>query len=170
MDKRTAMRASDADRRAVIGRLGTALAEGRLDQQEHDRRLTRVGQSVTYGDLAGLYADLPAAGQGVEALGHVAPAALPAALRRRPSRFLPRWVRVLWTIWLTAFSIAVALWAMLSLSKDETDFFWPMWIAVPSAAGLLSLSVGSLLTRHERRADERRRILKAARRRSGRIR
>jgi hypothetical protein len=55
-----AMRASDDDRWRVQSRLNDAFAEGRLTREEWDERATAVGSAVTYTDLAGLTADLPA--------------------------------------------------------------------------------------------------------------
>lgn len=54
------MRASDADRDAVAHRLREALAEGRLDPDEHSERLDSVYRSKTLGDLAPITHDLPA--------------------------------------------------------------------------------------------------------------
>ncbi|MBB5873490.1 hypothetical protein F4553_006924 [Allocatelliglobosispora scoriae] len=158
------MRASDADRRAVIARLGTALSEGRLDQAEHDRRVARVPQSVTYGDLAQLYADLPTTSLGIETRSHVTYARVDGVRRPKRVGYLPTWVRVLWTIWLTIVSINIALWAMVSVTNRTFTYFWPIWVAIPTAAGLLSISLGTALVRHERQAKELRRNLKVARR------
>lgn len=53
------MRASDADRDAVAHRLRDALAEGRLDLDEHNERLDATYRSKTVGDLVPLTEDLP---------------------------------------------------------------------------------------------------------------
>lgn len=53
------MRASDADRDAVAGRLGDALAEGRLSPEEHAERLDALYLSKTYAELEPLTRDLP---------------------------------------------------------------------------------------------------------------
>jgi hypothetical protein len=52
-------RASDADRERAIDVLKAAFAEGRLSREEHDERVRRAYLSRTYGELAGLSADLP---------------------------------------------------------------------------------------------------------------
>ena len=58
-DRRLALRASDADRDHVAALLGQALAEGRLDAQEHAERLEDVYSAKTLGQLRPLVADLP---------------------------------------------------------------------------------------------------------------
>lgn len=56
------MRASDADRDRVAGQLREALAEGRLNAEEHAERLDAVYQAKTYAELAPIVEDLPATG------------------------------------------------------------------------------------------------------------
>lgn len=53
------MRASDADRDAVAHLLREALAEGRLDPDEHSDRLDAVYRAKTVGELVPLTEDLP---------------------------------------------------------------------------------------------------------------
>ena len=55
-----AMRASDDDRRRVQDLLNDAFAEGRLTQQEWDKRVGELATAATYADLDRLTADLPA--------------------------------------------------------------------------------------------------------------
>jgi hypothetical protein len=55
------LRASDDDRERVVAVLTAALADGRLDIQEHGIRLERAYSARTLGDLAGLTEDLVAA-------------------------------------------------------------------------------------------------------------
>ncbi|MEU0333111.1 DUF1707 domain-containing protein [Streptomyces sp. NPDC006193] len=56
------LRASDADRERVAEVLRDALAEGRLDMEEFEQRLEAAWTARTYGELAPLTRDLPAAG------------------------------------------------------------------------------------------------------------
>jgi hypothetical protein len=56
-----ATRASDADREAVVTRLHTALAEGRLDTGEFAERAEAASTAATRAELDGLVADLPSA-------------------------------------------------------------------------------------------------------------
>lgn len=55
------MRASDADRDAVVERLREAAAEGRIDLAELGERLDQALTAKTHDDLASLTADLPPA-------------------------------------------------------------------------------------------------------------
>jgi hypothetical protein len=57
------LRASDADRDAVVDRLREATAEGRLEPDEFEQRVHGVLRARTYGDLAELVADLPGDGR-----------------------------------------------------------------------------------------------------------
>ncbi|MEU0168181.1 DUF1707 domain-containing protein [Streptomyces iakyrus] len=62
------LRASDADRERVAEILRDALAEGRLDMAEFEERLDATYQARTYGELAPIIRDLPAAGVTVPAV------------------------------------------------------------------------------------------------------
>ncbi|MEV8548911.1 DUF1707 domain-containing protein [Streptomyces glaucescens] len=62
------LRASDADRERVAEVLRDALAEGRLDMAEFEERLDATYQARTYGELAPITRDLPAAGAAVPAV------------------------------------------------------------------------------------------------------
>ena len=57
------LRASDADRDAVVDRLREAAGEGRLEPDELEQRVDRALRARTYGDLAELLADLPGDGR-----------------------------------------------------------------------------------------------------------
>lgn len=61
------MLAAAADRERTIDVLKAAYGEGRLTKDEFDLRCGRVMSARTYGDLAGLVADLPAGPMGVVA-------------------------------------------------------------------------------------------------------
>jgi hypothetical protein len=56
------MRASDNDRERAADVLKAALAEGRLDFDEHRARLDRLMRSDTYGEMQQLIGDLPTSG------------------------------------------------------------------------------------------------------------
>lgn len=53
-------RASDQDREETAVSLRTAFAEGRLDQEEHERRVGAAFSAKTHGELRTLIDDLPA--------------------------------------------------------------------------------------------------------------
>ncbi len=73
------MRASDADRDAVAHLLREALAEGRLDPDEHSDRLDAVYRAKTLGELTPLTEDLP--GTGLAPGGGSVPARAPSDFR-----------------------------------------------------------------------------------------
>jgi hypothetical protein len=149
MDDRQKMRASDHDRQEVVDRLRGALEDGRLKMDEFADRVGLAYQAVTYGDLAPLHADLPAAGSRPER--EAAPPALapPACVRWQDVAGLPVTLKVLWTIWLTAVSINVMVWALVSGTTAHLVYPWPLWVAGPYGTALLAVSVG--VTRFRRR-------------------
>ncbi|WP_406862894.1 DUF1707 domain-containing protein [Streptomyces sp. HUAS MG47] len=61
-DAAGALRASDADRDRIADILRDALAEGRLDAEEHGERIDAVYRAKTMGELEPLVRDLPAPG------------------------------------------------------------------------------------------------------------
>jgi hypothetical protein len=157
MDDRQKMRASDHDRQEVVDRLSGALEDGRLKVDEFEDRVGLAYQAVTDGDLAPLYADLPAAGSrtGREA----APPALapPACVRwQGVLADLPTTLKVLWTIWLTAVLINLVVWALVSGASAHLVYPWPLWVAGPYGAALFAVSAGVTQIRRGRRSAGRR--------------
>ena len=147
MDDRQKMRASDHDRQEVVDRLRGALEDGRLRMDEFEDRVGLAYEAVTYGDLAPLCADLPAldpkAGREAAALPALAPPALaPPACACRPGVLasLPTTLKVLWSIWLTAVSINVVVWALVSGTSAHLAYPWPVWVAAPYGAALFAVS------------------------------
>jgi Domain of unknown function (DUF1707) len=129
------MRASDDERQQVVERLRAGIEDGRLTMEEYVERAGRAYQAVTYGDLAPLYADLPGL-----APEQRKPAAAPAACAGLFAS-LPTALRVLWTIWLTAVSINVVIWALVSATGGHLAYPWPLWVAGPYGAVLFAVSV-----------------------------
>jgi hypothetical protein len=74
------VRASDADRDRIADILREALAEGRLDAEEHAERVEAVYRAKTVGELEPLIEDLPAGQQ------RAAAASRPAAVAPRPAQ------------------------------------------------------------------------------------
>jgi Domain of unknown function (DUF1707) len=136
MDDDRMMRASDADRERVIERLRTALDEGRLKLDEYLDRMGRAAEAVTYGDLAPLYADLPATGSVAPAEPGVPPAMSGVAAKRG----LPTALRVLWTIWAAAVSVNLVVWVLVCATTAQLIYPWPLWVACPWGAVLLVVS------------------------------
>jgi len=135
------MRASDHDRQEVVDRLRGGLEDGRLLMEEYVERMGRAYQAVTYADLAPLHADLPAAAWAAEQL-RPQPAVRALAAPRGVLAGLPTALRVLWTIWLSAVSINVVVWALVSATHGHLAYPWPVWVAGPYGALLAAISVG----------------------------
>lgn len=149
MDGRQTMRASDRDRQEVVDRLRGAVQDGRLQMDEFTDRMGRAYQALTYGDLAPLCADLPAAGSKQRA----APSAPPASVCgpwRGVFAGLPTTLKVLWTIWLAIVSVNVVVWGLVSVTTTHLLYPWPLWVAGPWGAALLAISAGASQIRRGR--------------------
>ena len=143
MDDRLKIRASDHDRQEVVDRLRGALADGRLKMDEFEDRMGLAYQAVTYGDLVPLYADLPAVGQKPGRQAYRPALAAPACgYGHGVLSDLPAALKVLWTIWLTAVSINVVVWALVSATTAQLAYPWPLWVAGPWGATLFAVSAG----------------------------
>jgi hypothetical protein len=149
------IRASDDDRQQVVDRLRAALEEGRLKLDEFTDRVGLALQAVTYADLAKLHADLPAASPRAAARPgpSPAPAVAPAqAPQRSAFADLPAPLKVLWTIWLGAVSINLVVWVLVMVTSGHLIYPWPVWVAGPSGAALLAVSVPVVHSRRNRRS------------------
>ncbi|MFZ0090291.1 MAG: DUF1707 domain-containing protein [Solirubrobacteraceae bacterium] len=62
MTKSGALRASDADREAIVSRLHTAATEGRIGADELEQRVATALTARTYAELEATVADLPRPG------------------------------------------------------------------------------------------------------------
>jgi Domain of unknown function (DUF1707) len=129
------LRAGDADREEVAAALREHYAMGRLTAAEFDERVDAAYTARTYGDLARLTRDLPAASPG--------PAARPPAqgpLRAEPVKQdrRRRGLRAAWAAWTAAVLVNVVIWVIVSASAGEPVYFWPAWVAGPWGAVLLA--------------------------------
>jgi hypothetical protein len=112
------MRVSDREREEVVEKLREHAAEGRLDAEELDERLTAAYAARTRRDLAGLTTDLPDR---------------PPAPPRPPSiaqRLTPLAAKL---AVLNVFLVAVWL-----LSSGPGSSFWPVWVMLLSFVALLN--------------------------------
>ncbi|MCT4351743.1 DUF1707 domain-containing protein [Streptomyces sp. Je 1-79] len=120
-----AKRVSDQDRDAALAVLAAALAEGRLDPQEHAVRAQTALRARTTTDLTDLTADLPA----------------PAPSRaERDRKDLAEWLAE-WRYWLGGLVIMSGIWGVRCLQKGELSFYWPVtplgiWAAILIAVAI----------------------------------
>jgi hypothetical protein len=153
---RMAMRASDRDRQQVVDRLRAGVEDGRLKMEEYVERMGLAYQAVTYADLAPLDADLPAASPRTEPRRPEGPVTAPRAVAAGGVLAgLPIVLKVLWTVWLTAVSINVVVWALVSGTSGHLAYPWPVWVAGPYGALLAAVSVGVTQSRCGRRSAAR---------------
>ena len=114
LPERRNLRASDADRDAIVEVLRRHASVGRLDLEELGERITRALSAKTYGDLDQLTADLPND--------------LPMPPPPRPTFWRSR--LALTAIELLAFNVFfLVVWAVTS----HGGAFWPGWILLVSA-------------------------------------
>jgi hypothetical protein len=109
------VRASDAEREAVVDALRTHAGAGRLDPEELEARIGRAYAAQRRADLAPLVADLPEL-----------TAAAPRPRRVRDARLASELRKVA--------AVAVLLVAIWALSG--AGYFWPAWPLVVMAFGL----------------------------------
>ncbi|HEY7594766.1 MAG TPA: DUF1707 domain-containing protein [Actinophytocola sp.] len=132
---REEMRAGDSDRQAVAEKLKQAHDEGRLDLAEYDERLQQAYAAKTYGELDALLDDLP--GTSAAPRPAAAPAATPAPPPEKRSARAGQLVRA----WLGGFGgifvICTAIWLATSIGNGHVEYFWPVWLLIPMAFGVL---------------------------------
>lgn len=143
MTSRDRLRIGDAERDEAARALGEHFAQGRLDNAEHDDRLTTIWRAKTAGDIRPMFEDLPGPAPGFLAtpaprsgpLGYAGPPGFPQApnpYRSGPPMPSPRrdgqWLRVLCAVvlgiiaiaalkWFGFVVLAVVLWIVLSRSN-----------------------------------------------------
>lgn len=120
------IRAGDADRERVAEQLREHYAQGRLDADELDERLSAVLSARTVGELRALTADLPppepyqlpvpasSRHQPVHRERHRPPARAEQALRAQLASYG------------SLVAICVVVWALTGFG-----YFWPVWIIAP---------------------------------------
>ena len=112
------LRVSDQEREAVVETLRAHAAEGRLDPDELDERLTAAYTAKTRRELAGLTRDLPDPG---------AAPPQPPSLRQRMFPLVSRLVI------LNVFLVLVWL-----FSSGPGNSFWPIWVMLVSFVAILN--------------------------------
>jgi hypothetical protein len=114
--RRPDLRASDAEREAVVARLREHGAAGRLDVDELEERVGAAYAARTHGELARLLDDLPAL-RGPLPQTQGAPRQAVAPGQRRLSDELRVFVGVN--------LLLVAIWAL-----SGAGYFWPVWVMI----------------------------------------
>ena len=136
------LRAADADRAALATVLGEHMAAGRLTVGEYEERLGRAYTARTYGELAELTTDLPAARATVSpAPAERSPRAAPEQHHRRQHGRSGDGAGD-WRSWASTAAIVLVIWAVTSLVSGELRYFWPVWVIGPWGAVLLIRSLG----------------------------
>ncbi|SDU53412.1 DUF1707 SHOCT-like domain-containing protein [Jiangella alkaliphila] len=135
--RRPEQRASDVDRDLVAEDLRDAFGEGRLDNDEYERRLQAVWEARTYGELDRLTADLP---QPLQRERRQAEEKQQKVVEERKKR---EWREYLdeWQAWAGAAVIMIGIWGISSIASNEAQNFWPVW---PLGIWGLILLVGAL--------------------------
>lgn len=132
------MRASDGDREKIAGRLRDAHADGRLSVDEFQLRIDALYDARTYGEIEPLVRDLPVVRSATTApTSKVVQEASSTAIRKRTGG--DKAMAVLWTIWACAVSVNLVIWTLVSITNLEFTYFWPIWVAGPWGAVLLSI-------------------------------
>lgn len=127
MNDRTdpAIRIADRERDGALDLLAAALAEGRLDAQEHAQRSRQALQARTGAELAALTADLPAP---------------ELSARERDRKDLREWLEE-WRYWLGGAVIMSTIWGVNCFRKHELTYYWPLLPLGVWAAVLVAIAV-----------------------------
>jgi hypothetical protein len=64
---------------------------------------------------------------------------------------LPTPLKVLWTIWMVPVFVNVVVWVLVSGTSHHLVYPWPLWVAGPSGAILLAVTLGVSAARGGRR-------------------
>jgi hypothetical protein len=122
--------AGDRDRERTATLLGLALAQGYLEMDEYERRLSTAFAAQTNGDLRAVTADLP-----VDALRRNDPAR--HAARRAAAR---KSVHVHLAAYVAMVVIVLVVWLSVGLSTGAW-YFWPVWPILGAGIGVLSHAI-----------------------------
>lgn len=132
------MRAGDADREQVVERLRQAHAEGRLDLDEFDERVTTALAARTYGELARVTDDLPGEPPSPRAVAQPAGrSAELAASGEDPG------VRSGVVSWAAVSTTTLTIWAVSCVATMSFVYPWWIWVAGPWGLVLLSTWIGT---------------------------
>ena len=123
------MRAGDEDRDRTVSLLREAFAEGRLNNDEFQERMTKAHEARTFGELSTLTTDLPA-------MPPTTPAP-PGASVAVPSDGKKDWRKAFFS-WLGVAAIVNVIWAATWISHPtHVPYYWPIWVMLPWGAVML---------------------------------
>jgi DUF1707 SHOCT-like domain len=135
-------RVSDADRGLVAGQLTRAHAEGRLDLGEFDERTRQVWSARTFGDLAGITADLPDIQQPVpwsrSELVTEQPKRGGEMARRGGGGPGAVVMKAATAAWFAASLVNFVIWGLVSVTSAGVVYPWWIWVAGPWGALLVA--------------------------------
>ena len=138
---RTQMRASDADRQAVVDTLRRAHDEGRLSLAEYDERVKSAYAARTYADLMVLTVDLPLLNHppAVPPDHDPVPAATAVTAATKPGREFGGLVwRIVGSAWFTVSVLNLLIWGIICVATTSLVYPWWIWVAGPWGAVLLA--------------------------------
>jgi hypothetical protein len=134
------LRAGDEDRDRTITLIREAYAEGRLDTEEFQFRMTTAQQSRTYGELAALVSDLPVAAP----VAPVPSAASVPSTAAQPSAVVAEHadLRKGWASWIGVSVLVNVIWAASWMSEGGSPpYYWPIWVMGPWGAAMLVTTI-----------------------------
>ena len=136
---RDQMRASDADRQAVVDKLHKAHDDGRLSLAEYDERVQAAYAARTYADLLLLTADLPDVQYppAVSPRTRATPLAAPPPDRARRDTGGLVW-RIVGSAWFGVSVLNLLIWAIVCVATASWIYPWWVWVAGPWGAVLLA--------------------------------
>ncbi len=139
------LRAADADRAAVAAQLGEHMSAGRLTVAEYDERLARAYAARTYGELAELTVDLPAAGA-LQPRTAPPPAQAAGSGAHAGGGGHGGWSggatrAAAWRNWAFTAVIVLAVWITTCIASAELLYPWPVWVIGPWGAVLAAQSL-----------------------------
>ncbi|WP_051297327.1 DUF1707 SHOCT-like domain-containing protein [Brevibacterium album] len=165
------LRASDSDRAVLFDAVGEAYAQGLLDADEHDERLTAAGAIKRLGDAVPLLEDIaPPPSHGApgteldartaQALARLresgdpvptTPEAIDEAAR---AYYSARVKREAWGLLAGPIGICLAIWTFTAIGSGGFYFFWPLFVIIGVGSGFVST-----LARRQSIIEERKRLL-----------
>ncbi len=130
------VRASDADREAVVDLLREHTGAGRLTLTEFEERAASAYAATRLAELDLLLKDLPATRT---TKGQVLPVVLRAV------------TVAVWVPWFLTAVLCLVIWGGTSLGAGKALYFWPVWVIAPWGIVLLSATIaGRAALRHRR--------------------